>query len=501
MTVVDLKPDGTVSNTETVTGAASAHAALSDGNDASYLTMDNGGGSARLSLGTFTLPSGAVVQRVRIVMRAATASGSSMLNGLDVYVSGQPDPIVATTNLYVSGALATVVVGFPFAADGPLSQAQIDGLELLIGQGTGRTPIFIYEAAARVTYITKPVTTTYGPSGTVTSTAVPKVTWTATSDPDGGALTHFQVQYRQGATVVVDSGEVAYSSMPSSGWSSVGTGWAPSASLPNGSYDAYVRVAQTVNGATHWSDWVSSSFVLNVTPPAAPTLAVTVDQDAGRVKLALTVAGAGIWDFAEIERSDDGGATWAPIRRARLVFFPYTAWDWECPLGATVTYRVRRGNADSSNPTLVRYSAWVTADVLLTGDQWRLGHALEHDIRGAFTVYSFASSERTARQSTAEVLGRADPVVVSDALRTTSGTITFLCSSKAERAALQRLVDVGEPLLMRGPASHGWDAAYVSLGSITSTRIVDRAFAHYTTDEVSFVVVARPAGYISRWPT
>ena len=68
MTATTLRPNGTIAAGGTVTGAASAHAALSDDSDASYVGAYTGNGE--YDSGTFTLPTGAVMKQARIRVRS-----------------------------------------------------------------------------------------------------------------------------------------------------------------------------------------------------------------------------------------------------------------------------------------------------------------------------------------------------------------------------------------------------------------------------------------------
>ena len=67
MTFVSLNPSSTSSNTGAVTGS-SAHAALSDGSDATYVDYDYGEGSI-FGLSDLSLPSGAVIMSAQVVFR------------------------------------------------------------------------------------------------------------------------------------------------------------------------------------------------------------------------------------------------------------------------------------------------------------------------------------------------------------------------------------------------------------------------------------------------
>jgi hypothetical protein len=70
MSKATTRPDATISNNWTVTGAATAHAALADNSDASYLQFPSGlGASVWLGFAEPVIPAGAVIKSDQIRSR------------------------------------------------------------------------------------------------------------------------------------------------------------------------------------------------------------------------------------------------------------------------------------------------------------------------------------------------------------------------------------------------------------------------------------------------
>ncbi len=349
MTVVTLRPNGTSSNTGAVTGAASAHAALNDNSDSSYVTLDMGE-SVTLNTGDLTLPAGAVIKSTQLRGRIASAVNLGI-------VEGRVDVTGASGVASQIGAGAPPPSTYNFTAStghgaGNYTDAEVDSALLVFSAvdpfSSGLDPMNVYEAYLNVTLVTIPVVTVTAPTGTITNANRPTVTWSNVIDSDGGSQTHYQIK------VFTDSqyGIGGFDPSVSLGaWDSGAVASGAQARdvdvvLADDTYRAYVRVAQTVNGVQHWSAWDFEGFVINVARPAAPTMTLTAEPDEGRIRITLDDnAGAATTDTFILERSVDG-FTWQPVRSAAgddgLVAAnttSITVYDYEAPNGTTVGYR------------------------------------------------------------------------------------------------------------------------------------------------------------------
>lgn len=387
MTVVTTRPDATTSNTGVaVTGAATAHAALSDDSDSSYVTTDAPGDELVLGCAEPSLPAGSVVKGVELRLRTSSTGTSSMRSKVwDTFGLSSSVHMVTW-----STPTTTLVCPWPWDVGSALA---ISASVAFYSGAASKT----YEAFVDTTYVAKPTVNVTAPTGTVTDTNIPTVTFTPTLDSDGGAQTKRQIkiftsaQYGAGgfdpssSTATHDSGVQ----------DSASASYALSTPLANATYRAYVRVGQTVNGTTHWSDWDYEGFVVNVTPPNAPSITATGEDDDGRIKIDLDDAASGpSTDLFEIEKSADG-VTWESMRvlldngrvtpgsRTNLVTNPSfetntTGWSTSAP-----AYHLNSG------AVLTRVTPVIAQSGAYVGQIVTPGSAAAEGVAYAFSGYTF----------------------------------------------------------------------------------------------------------------
>ena len=319
MTVVTTRPDTTLgSSGYTATGAASRHAALSDSSDSSYCTSVF---AEYVDLGCDepVIPSGARVTTVALRVRCAKTGGNPALEALldlDGDTSGGFDLNQGSppTLLGISWGSPTTVEVMRRSYTATPTTVRL----VLQGHFAGGDTARIYEAYVDTTYVALPVTAPSAPTGTVTTTNKPQVAWANTLDSDGGAQTAFEVKFYTAAEYGgggFDPDTTTVTTTQSGVTTGSATTWTPSATLADGTYRAYVRVAQTVNGSYHWSDWDYEGFVIDVLLPAIPDLVLYPDADDACTHLIVTgQSGDATTDALELQRSTDGGVTWEPVR-------------------------------------------------------------------------------------------------------------------------------------------------------------------------------------------
>ena len=308
MSIATLRPDGTIGNSATLTGGATAHAVLSDDSDASYAQYPNVNYVSQLNLDTFSLPAGAVAKGVRFRARQNHYT-TPLVWRFQLYDPTRLNTAGTGYLVYLSGplqSLSSVATVPTVTAHYPFTQAEIDGLAVAIDRDGGPGGGNVYEVFVDLIYVEQPVVTVTTPTGTVTNTNRPAVTWTNTLDSDGGAQTHYEVKIFSAAQYGA-SGFDAATSVTTDGSgvvaSSAGTRQVAVA-LPDGTYRAYVRVAQLVHGVQHWSDWDYEAFTIDVVLPAVPTLTLTPNDAGGRVLATLFAnAGDATTDALELQRA------------------------------------------------------------------------------------------------------------------------------------------------------------------------------------------------------
>ena len=261
MTLVSLRPSSTVSNTGTLTGAASAHAATSDNSDASYVTYAASGEKSILGLTDLTLPGGALISSVVTRVRVGTSSDGTLL--------------ASTVGSVETGGLVVPPLGPATVQAGPPSttwtDAALDAATFALDWVKGNVRVF--EAYTDVRYVVLPVVTVTAPTGTITNTNTPTVIWANTLDSDGGGQTGYHVKIFTAAQYGIGGFDPAVSpnTYDSGAQGGSGTSLGLTTLLANATYRAYVRTRQTVNGALHWSAWAFSGFVITVTMPTPRT--------------------------------------------------------------------------------------------------------------------------------------------------------------------------------------------------------------------------------------
>jgi hypothetical protein len=315
MTVSTLRPDATVGNDGALTGAATLHGAWSDDSDSSYVTLDHNE-DAGITLSDFTLPAGAVVKSV--ALRARCARGSGITSGLLGWsVAGLASPGFGTVNVNWSTP-ATVTATTQLVS---LDEADVDAFVVGFDSSTAGFSPRVHEVYVDVTYVAIPVVAIDAVTDPTTDTNQPTFTWVVTLDSDGGVQTRYEVkvftdaEYGAGGFDPDTSTPTATSGITSS----ASTSWQVDENLADDTYRVYVRVAQTVNGVLHWSDWDFDEFAVSVELPTAPDVTVAADDADGRISVAIdplgvptsydsftrTVAASDTWGTAELSPGDD----------------------------------------------------------------------------------------------------------------------------------------------------------------------------------------------------
>lgn len=282
MAIETVRPSSTpAAGGSSPTGAGSLHAATNDDSDASYFEV-----AGAASTIAFTPPSAGGEVAVRL--RVRSSKGTGVPARVD-FTSNGTDPFTRSAVLsWLTPATGTWLGPFG-GSDWPIDSFDIADPRLTILNRTGFTDPAIYELYLDYVSIDAGVVTVTGPSGTLTTTNLPEVIWTEVLDNDGGPQTSYQVkiftdaQYGAGgfsadtSDSYHDSGELAGNDLA----------YQLTDILPDDTYRAYVRVAQTVNGDEVWSAWDFEGFVIDVDKPGEPTLTLTAQSDDGRIKADL----------------------------------------------------------------------------------------------------------------------------------------------------------------------------------------------------------------------
>lgn len=465
MTVSIVRPDVTNSGGSSfaVTGAASAHAALADSSDASYIRK-SGSGTASIILGNGTVAIGSTqtVRRVRVRGRVAGGDSSSKAN---LYLGTRVDGLnyfTSAVTLRGNVALGEITgAWYSTAPDGGAwDQDRIDNLR---AQWTdykdNASRSFLYEVYVDVDLAVQPSTTATAPTGTVTTTALPDVSWTF-SDSESEAQSYYRVKVFTAAQYGAAGfdPETAVAAWDSGAVPSVDTTTTVGDYLADGTYRVYVKTAKTINGAAFWSAWSYSAFTVSLTKPTAPTLTALWSEALGKTTITATGAALPVGfssQIMEVWRSDDAGVTWASIRDG-LDLEPNASYvasviDYEAPRGQSVLYRARAIGLYAGNQIASVWSSNSSVSVTNDGLWWlKVTTAPALNIGGA-RVLAGLDVKQESQVGVFRPLGRDRAVVVEGALGGFDGSYRVYCSTVEQWTALKALLASQATVLVQDP--------------------------------------------------
>jgi hypothetical protein len=513
MTVVTVRPDTDVSQvgSSNVGGAASRHAAMADDLDTTYVEYDATGDGTVMEFADPTIPGTAAIVSValRVRTRKSGSGNPKVMFNIEV-ANAEWEPYAHSQQMVVSWTsfLTSVAVSFN-SEDQDLT---VSSVTFNVAALNGKT-LRIAEAFLDVMYATKPTLDVQNPTGTLTETNIPAPGYLASTDSDGGPIQKAQykifnsAQYGAGgfapgsSSPYWDSGEFSFGDPPDI------------PALPDDSYRFYVRIAQTVAGADHWSDWTYEAFVVDVDKPATPTLLANGQDSDGRVRLRVHAeTGVKTTDFFEVQRNDPVYGwvyVYSPYEDnlwpADLLWTPSTpsqpakqGYDYEARNGVQETYRARAVHDYGGGN--YAYSPW-TSDVTATwtSTDWWLKSA-EHPTGNMVVILrSQPSRTRVKPRGIFKPLGRKFPVAVSDARQADEGEVVFRFGSEDESLALDDFLDNNDnAVLLQGPPeATRWHDRWMSLGDLTEDRALDTAWGPYTFAGFAWSEIERPASAVT----
>lgn len=369
----------------TVVGAATAHAALSDSSDTTYVQQASrirlDSQVTRVGFATPTIPAGAKVLSVAVRDRVQSVAAGTpapvchhwlrSVTGT-IQVAGQTQDILKTffnsiipttpTATWVDRTVGTFTTGPGGKAWDPATN--LVGLTYDIGRGDDFLTSTLQVAAVYldITYQTASTVTVTAPTGTSTATR-PTVTWTYSS-VDSQPQQAYRVAVYTAAQVAAP-GFTAFTTTPIQASAlPPGTPWTPSAGwvlgetlswtlpgdLTDGSYQAFVQATSRWAGSGDFptaaasTTWTRAATPSNP-PPAAVLSAAVFDAANNRVALTFAPSGSSPTTLAyTVQASRNGGQSWDPIPRLTLLpasgMTPITNYDYVAPLGVTSQYRV-----------------------------------------------------------------------------------------------------------------------------------------------------------------
>ncbi len=276
---------------------------------------------------------------------------------------------------------------------------------------------------------------------------------------------------------------------------------------PGDGYRVFVALAQRVNGVVVWSPFDASdaanydTFDLTVTASAVSSVTAAATDASGYITVTVnrdTSGGNPAWEYVEVQRSTDGGTTWADVRGAAFVDSTgnantFTVADYEAPNDVAVDYRAR-ATFYSGGYTIT--GAWVetssTTEWQSTTDCW-LKNPLDSTDNTTFTPYGRDPVTRNRRVGVFDVVGAKYPITVSDSRSGRSGVFRMQTADAAEADAIDAILADAPTILVQFPAKYDIDDMYATILADAESFMVEVEDVLYRVWEVEYVEVAAPA--------
>lgn len=342
---------------------------------------------------------------------------------------------------------------------------------------------------------------------TISDTVRPTVQWNYVPGINGGPQSAYRIWlYTQAqtqaagfvpgsTTAVWDSREVN---------SSVSAAAVPINLANNTTYVAYLQVAQTVNGFKQWCNgFAVTNFTVSIpaaSVPARPTITATADSPNARIALNVSQSGTPVWDHVIVQRSNDSGVTWVPVRGGDV---PIAAgdtlaiYDYESGNGESVVYRAQAQRTSTvagiTQVTVSQFSTLSTPTSWSSSDVW-LKSPLFPAFNTTIRLGQFGTFTRRIARGVFDVVGRPKPVVVSDVRHGLEGQMTVSVRSTAELDSIRFMSDLSSTVLLQTPPSFNFGSKYLALGDEREDRINIVASNAYRWVQFDFTEVDSPVG-------
>jgi hypothetical protein len=296
-----LRPNANWNNASAFTisgGSGSVHAALADSSDSTYITRTSTTvpASYEAEFGTQTLAATEKVAFVNLRARATIGTAGSIELSLGVITDRNGRAVSYSVPFSKANTLALTTLDTALklttAPNGEAwTQTLIDNLVVKFADNSTASGdrAGLYELFVDVVTTTQPTVTVTAPSGTITDTTFPSVTWTY-ADADGDPQNAYEIKVFDSATYSAGtfSADTSTPTVQTGIVTSSNDGQTLEADLADGTtYRAYVRVAQLLNGSNYFSDWAFSQFTIDVDAPATPLITAFFDSEQGAVTVTV----------------------------------------------------------------------------------------------------------------------------------------------------------------------------------------------------------------------
>lgn len=301
MATYTLRPNANWNNASAFTisgGSGSVHAALADSSDSTYITRTSTTvpASYEAEFGTTTLAATEKIEYVNLRARMTIGTSGNVGLSLGVITDRNGREVSYSVPFFKINTLSLTTVDTALklttAPNGAAwTQTLLDNLVVKFTDSsiTSGDRASLYELFVDVVTTTKPTVSVTAPSGTISDTTFPSVTWTY-ADADGDPQSAYEIKVFDSATYSSGSfsADTSTPTVETGVVTSTNDGQTLEADLADGTtYRAYVRVAQLLNGSNYFSDWAYSQFTIDVDAPATPLISAFFDSNLGAVTVTV----------------------------------------------------------------------------------------------------------------------------------------------------------------------------------------------------------------------
>lgn len=234
-----------------------------------------------------------------------------------------------------------------------------------------------------------------------------------------------------------------------------------------------------------------------------PNLAATVTPNQGLAYNAISVSGLSNWTTLTIQRTGPTGSV-STLRNANAVATggvdTWAGFDVEAPLGAQCSYTfiASQPQPDGTTSTYQIVSPLVTIPVA-NAVGW-LKSLSQSALNTQVTIQALSDVKRPSRQQVYPVVGRANPVVISDVLTGRTGTISLQTTGSTDYQSIMALLQPGTTLFLQATPGDYFADMYFVPGDVTEQRPASQSTDMTRIWQIDFTEVDSPSGMLTTIP-